>query len=98
MSVWPVTFPARNHSEGPVCSDGHVQSWTTFWAKQRKFPIDMAGFAIHLCLLVQHSEALMSNTAQLGSIESEFLSQFGTKDSVECRGSHDEVPLRNCLL
>ena len=70
-----------------MCSDGRVISWKTGFAPEREFPIDMAGFAVHLRLILDHPQALQSSTAQIGAIETEFLEQFMTHKEAECRSS-----------
>ena len=62
----------------------------------RAFPLDMAGFAIHLCELFKHPAARVGvdvhrRSSKNGFLESDFLRHFANKSTVECRGSEKEV-------
>ena len=73
-SVWPVALSGGLKFEGPgSCKNGKVLSWYTMWKPDRPFPIDMAGFAINLKLVLQYPDAKFSNTAERGYLESDFL-------------------------
>lgn len=95
VSVWPVGFAGALPYEGPVCFNDTVKKWKS-WAVQfgpeREFPIDMAGFAVSLCLLFERPEAGFDSLWSGGRLEDEFLHQFVSKrEEVECRGSDKEV-------
>ena len=60
VSVWPVGLSGGLRWEGPLCSDGEVSGFYTAWHPNRLFPIDMAGFAFNLKLLLQHPEVSWS--------------------------------------
>ena len=62
----------------------------------RVFPLDMAGFAVHLCQLFKNPKArvgvdIHGHTSRNGFLETDFLQHFATKSTVECRGSETEV-------
>ena len=59
----------------------------------------MAGFAINLRLVLAKPRALFGRTvrggvSKVGFLETNFLEQFTTRASVECKGSETEV----CVL
>ena len=94
-SVWPVAFVSDMSYEGPVCrSNGTVDHWRVLFAPERDIPIDMAGFAVHLCQVVAHPEADFDSASLSGFQESDFISVFGNRDTVECIGSSKEVSVR----
>ncbi len=62
----------------------------------RSLPIDMAGFAVCVELIVAKPNVLMGvdrsrKQSNLGYLESDFLENFVSKDTVECRGNNKEV-------
>lgn len=68
-------------------------------ANRRAIPIDMAGFAITLRLLLEKPDVLFGQNvhgrmSKIGYLESDFLEHFATRNSVECLGSETEV----CLM
>jgi len=69
VSVWPVAICGGLRFEGPLCSDGRVTGWHTAWEVDRPFPLDMAGFAIGLPLLMARKEARMNQYAKRGYVE-----------------------------
>ena len=82
---------------GPVCSDDRIQYWEALFAPEREFPVDMAGFSVHLRLILEKHDTFMSSTAQIGSIETDFLEQFSTRKEAECRGTSKEVNYLSAL-
>ena len=65
-------------------------------SRSRPFPIDMAGFAINLCLLMQHPTVVIGKNrdnklSKAGYLESNLLEQLIEKEELECRGPEDEV-------
>ncbi|XP_078490821.1 galactosylgalactosylxylosylprotein 3-beta-glucuronosyltransferase 3-like [Ciona intestinalis] len=73
-SAWPVGLSGALKFEGPgKCENGKVLEWYTAWKPERPFPIDMAGFAVHIKLLFQHPKAQYSNSVPRGYLESDFL-------------------------
>ena len=87
LSVWPVAFTAKLYYEGPLCAKGRVSAWHTAFAKERPFPIDMAGFATNLKLLLDNPGVVFTRS-QIGYMESNFLKQFPVSvEEVECKGN-----------
>jgi len=48
VSMFPVGFIGSQGVSSPVVVEGKVAGFTDDWFAQRKFPVDMAGFAINL--------------------------------------------------
>ena len=62
----------------------------------RKIPIDMAGFAVNVEVLMKNPLVWFGKMAgggvvRDGFLETEFLSQFVSKDGLECRSYEKEV-------
>jgi len=73
VSVWPVAFVGEIKYEKPIVSKGKVVDWFVTWGEKRPFPIDMAGFAVNLNLLLLHPSARFSQFVARGMQESHFL-------------------------
>lgn len=79
VSVWPVGFVGGLLVERPIVDpeDGsRIKEFNSMWQNRRPFPIDMAGFAISLRLLISHPEAKFSDEQRIGYVESHFLGQL----------------------
>ena len=89
-SVWPVGLSGGLKFEGPaLCKNGKVMSWYTAWKPQRPFPLDMAGFAVNLKLVLQYPSALFSNTVPRGYLESDFLKKVKlSREDVEAKANN----------
>ena len=65
----------------------------------RTFPMDMAGFVINIAHFLDKPDVKMGFTTQKGRrvpvkdghLETDYLGNFATRDTVECRGSNSEV-------
>ena len=62
----------------------------------RAFPIDMAGFAVHVDCILSKPNVWMGfdksgKTSVNGFLESDFLEKFSSRETVECRGNNREV-------
>ncbi|CAI8034523.1 Galactosylgalactosylxylosylprotein 3-beta-glucuronosyltransferase 2 [Geodia barretti] len=96
-SVWKVAWAGGLQWEGPTCRNGKATSWHSYFAaNKRVFPLDMAGFAVHLCQLFKNPKArvgvdIHGHTSRNGFLETDFLQHFATKSTVECCGSETEV-------
>ena len=60
----------------------------------RSLPIDMAGFAVNVNLVLKHRDAVIGKNkngkASLpGYLEPDFLEQMCTRETVECRGQKE---------
>ncbi|CAF0844852.1 unnamed protein product [Didymodactylos carnosus] len=85
VGVWPVGIVGELLYEGPVCTKGKVHSWFCYVFRNRQFPIDMAGFAIHLRLIHSHKDYYFNVSADsIGQQESHILSTMTTIDELEC--------------
>ena len=73
VSVWPVGICGGLRYEGPLCRGGKVTGWHTAWDLSRPFPLDMAGFAVSLPLLMARRTAKMNPHAKRGYVESSLL-------------------------
>ena len=63
VSVWPVGFAGGRKYESPkIDAQGKVRGWMTGFAPERRFAVDMAGFAINLQLLMQKSDVVFKLT------------------------------------
>ncbi|PVD25383.1 hypothetical protein C0Q70_15883, partial [Pomacea canaliculata] len=76
ISVWKMGIVSGLLEEGPVCVNGKVIGWRTGFSPKRKYPIDMAAFAVGLDLLAQVSGANFSHTSKTGHLETDFITLF----------------------
>ena len=95
VSIWPVGFILGLTYEGPICRNNSIviwRQWKSHFSPYREFPIDMAGFAVHLSQFFEHPKALFDSSVGLGQLETEFILQFiSHREEAECRGSEKEV-------
>nr|CAD7202186.1 unnamed protein product [Timema douglasi] len=85
VSVWPVGLVGGMMVERPLVDPktGRVSGFNSGWRPDRLFPIDMAGFAINLGVLLRAPNAKFSFKVERGFQESEILHQLVTKDELE---------------
>ena len=83
VSIWPVGIVGGLKWEGPVCENGKVIKFHVAWGTKRRFPIDMAGFAINLKLLFDNPLAEIDIHARIGYLESSFLKLLVKRDELE---------------
>ncbi|XP_026869785.2 galactosylgalactosylxylosylprotein 3-beta-glucuronosyltransferase 3 [Electrophorus electricus] len=83
VSVWPVGLVGGMRFERPVVQDGKVVRFHTGWRPGRPFPIDMAGFAVSLKLLLANPKARFDGDAQMGFLESSLLQNLVTIEGLE---------------
>ncbi|KAL7880254.1 hypothetical protein SRHO_G00025080 [Serrasalmus rhombeus] len=83
VSVWPVGLVGGMKFERPVVENGKVVRFHTGWRPSRPFPIDMAGFAVSLKLVLDNPEARFDGDAQIGFLESSFLQNMVTMEELE---------------
>lgn len=90
VGVWPVGLVGGLMVEKPICDNitRKVIGFNAAWKPDRPFPLDMAGFAINLRLLLEHKDAVFSYDVQGGYQESEILRQIVTRNELE--------PLADC--
>ncbi|KAL5493570.1 hypothetical protein EMCRGX_G014774 [Ephydatia muelleri] len=97
VSVFTVAFAGGLLFEGPYCSSsGNITKWHVVWVPSRKIPIDMAGFAVNVEVLMKNRYVWMGRmeggqVVRDGFLESEFLSQFVTRKDLECRSYEKEI-------
>ena len=59
--VWPVGIVGGLIAETPIISpNGSITGFTSVWKPDRPFPIDMAGFAVNLSLVVENPSASLT--------------------------------------
>lgn len=90
VGVWPVGLVGGLMVEKPICdnSTNKVIGFNAAWKPDRPFPLDMAGFAINLTLLLENNNAMFSYDVQGGYQESEILMHIVKRDELE--------PLADC--
>lgn len=88
VSVWPVGLVGGLRFEGPRVQDGRVVGFHTAWEPNRPFPLDMAGFAVSLPLLLAKPNAQFDATAPRGHLESSLLSHLVDPKDLEPRAAN----------
>ncbi|XP_075040082.1 galactosylgalactosylxylosylprotein 3-beta-glucuronosyltransferase 1-like [Mixophyes fleayi] len=84
VSVWPVAFAGGLRYETvKVNSDGKVEGWLVKYDVSRPFAIDMAGFAIHLKLILEKPRSMFRLDVKSGYQESSLLQHLVTMDELE---------------
>lgn len=83
VSVWPVGLVGAMKFERPVVENGKVVRFHTGWRPNRPFPVDMAGFAVSLKLVLANPEACFDGNAEMGFLESSFLEKLVTMEELE---------------
>ncbi|XP_061091537.1 galactosylgalactosylxylosylprotein 3-beta-glucuronosyltransferase 3 [Conger conger] len=83
VSVWPVGLVGGMRFERPVVEGGRVVRFHTGWRPGRPFPIDMAGFAVSLRLVLANPESRFDGNAPMGFLESSFLQGMVTMEELE---------------
>lgn len=81
-STWPVGFAGELPWEGCVTSPSNRTLIVDMWAAHnphRSFPIDMAGFAVNVDLILTNPSARLEYNRPVGMQESLFLSSLGLK-------------------
>lgn len=76
VGVWPVGLTSGMLVERPLIHEGRVVAWNTRWHPQRKFPCDIAGFAISYDTLLEYPFAKFSLDSEDGYTDSDFLEQL----------------------
>lgn len=59
VSMWPVGLITKLGVSTPVVRDGKFIGFYDGWIAGRKFPVDMAGFAVSVKLLLERPKASM---------------------------------------
>uniref|UniRef100_A0A8C6U9A9 Galactosylgalactosylxylosylprotein 3-beta-glucuronosyltransferase n=1 Tax=Neogobius melanostomus TaxID=47308 RepID=A0A8C6U9A9_9GOBI len=85
VSVWPVGLVGAMKYESPLVQGGKVIGFHTGWKPSRPFPMDMAGFAVSLRLILAKPDACFDADAPIGFLEGSFLQKLVTMDELEPR-------------
>ncbi|CAN9501567.1 unnamed protein product [Ophioblennius macclurei] len=90
VSVWPVGFTgAMRYQSCKVDASGKVYGWVGLYAPNRRFPVDMAGFAINLDHILYKSEVYFKlHNIAVGYQETTFLSGLAKVEDVEPRAAN----------
>nr|XP_033812818.1 galactosylgalactosylxylosylprotein 3-beta-glucuronosyltransferase 3 [Geotrypetes seraphini] len=83
VSVWPVGLVGGLRFERPLVEKGKVVGFYTAWKPNRPFPMDMAGFAIALQLLLANREAKFDLLVERGYLESSLLQSLVSIEELE---------------
>lgn len=85
VGVWPVGLVGGLMVEKPICDKetGKVTGFNAVWKPDRPFPIDMAGFAINLKIILEKKDAYFAYNIQSGFQESEILKKVTRRDELE---------------
>ncbi|XP_028658557.1 galactosylgalactosylxylosylprotein 3-beta-glucuronosyltransferase 3 [Erpetoichthys calabaricus] len=83
VSVWPVGLVGGMRFERPLVENGKVTGFYTAWKPNRPFPMDMAGFAISLQLLLANPTAHFHLEAERGYLESSLLETLVSIEELE---------------
>ncbi|XP_078391046.1 galactosylgalactosylxylosylprotein 3-beta-glucuronosyltransferase 3 isoform X1 [Cetorhinus maximus] len=83
VSVWPVGLVGGLRFERPLVENGKVVGFYTAWKPNRPFPMDMAGFAMALQLLLANREARFDINVERGYLESSLLQSLVSIEELE---------------
>ena len=85
ISMFPVGFIGTQGVSSPIVKQGRVVGFSDAWFAQRKFPVDMAGFAINIKFMRQRNpQADASMPYKAGYEEDMFLQSLNiTLDDIE---------------
>lgn len=87
VSIFSVGLVGGLLVEKPIVKNGKIVGFNSMWNPKRKYPIDMAGFAVGLKLLLEKKGAIFSDTVPRGYQETHFLSQLiDSWDELEPKG------------
>jgi galactosylgalactosylxylosylprotein 3-beta-glucuronosyltransferase 3 len=82
ISVWPVAFVGMLNYEGPKCKNGKVVDFHTVFRSDRRFPFDMAAFAVNLDVIMAHPKVYINHKSPAGMLENDFLTSLGLSRSM----------------
>ncbi|XP_063220074.1 galactosylgalactosylxylosylprotein 3-beta-glucuronosyltransferase S isoform X2 [Bacillus rossius redtenbacheri] len=86
VSMFPVGLIGDYSVSSPVLKEGKVVGFFDSWPSKRMFPVDMAGFAVSVKLLLEHPNATMPFKA--GYEEDEFLKSLEVNlEDIEPKGN-----------
>ena len=88
-SVWPVGLAGGLKFEGPNCENDKVVSWHTMFDPSRRFPVDMAAFAVSVKMVLEHPNAGFHYGISRGNLESHFLMSLDLmQDDLEAKANN----------
>ncbi|VDK42717.1 unnamed protein product [Taenia asiatica] len=90
-ATWPVGLLASSDWEGCITNPADRNKISYFWSTykpDRKFPIDMAAFAVKLNLVLEHPKALFDNKL-VGGQEGLILTGLGFQSAYELEPKAD---------
>ncbi|XP_067877662.1 galactosylgalactosylxylosylprotein 3-beta-glucuronosyltransferase 3 isoform X2 [Heterodontus francisci] len=93
VSVWPVGLVGGLRFERPLVENGKVVGFYTAWKPNRPFPMDMAGFAVALQLLLANREARFDISAERGYLESSLLQSLVSIEELEPKADNCNMVL-----
>ncbi|CAC5375906.1 B3GAT3 [Mytilus coruscus] len=83
LSMWPVGLSGGRTYETPIIKDGKVIKFLAWNSEKRKFPIDMAGFALNAKVLWTYNPMRFSTDADAGMLETKLLERCCTVEEIE---------------
>lgn len=86
--MWPVGLVGGLRFERPLVENGKVVGFYTAWKPNRPFPMDMAGFAVALQLLLANREARFDLLAERGYLESSLLQSLVSIEELEAKADN----------
>ena len=94
--LFEILFVCINSSSEVKPIMGSLSVSCSIWATARRIPIDMAGFAVNLRLILTRPEVWIGRDvhgedSKVGQLETNFLEHFTSREKLECRGSNSEV-------
>ena len=98
MSVWPVGFVGGARWAGPVCSGNRVVDFHTKWHRNTQFPMDNAGFAVNIRILISRKPNV--NFLPIRErVQSKFLEKLTTRNKLEGLANNCTKVIRktNCV-
>lgn len=85
LSMFPVGLAGLLKFEGPECANKKITGFIAGWGWWRKFPVDMAGFAVNLHHLLSVSKAKFDTSPNVTNIENTILVHLASsRYDVEC--------------
>ncbi|KAL7978165.1 hypothetical protein Chor_005152 [Crotalus horridus] len=92
VSVWPVGLVGGLRFERPLVEKGKVAGFYTAWKPNRPFPVDMAGFAVALSLLLANPQARFDLLAERGYLETSLLQSLVSMEELEPKADNCTKP------
>lgn len=81
VSMWPVGLVTKFGVSSPIIRDGKLSGFYDGWIGGRKYPIDMAGFAVNVQFFLSRPKAIMPYDA--GYEEDKFLRSLAPLNNSE---------------